>query len=203
MTPVKKALISVYDKTGIVSFAKFLHGAGVEILSTGGTAELLKKQGIPVKEVSAVTQVPEMLDGRVKTLHPNIHAGLLALRDNPEHMKTLHKYGIEPIDLLVVNLYPFAETVKTQTDELKIIEMIDIGGPAMLRSAAKNYRHVAVISDPEDYQEVETELLKNHLVLSPPTLKALAGKVFHQTASYDRGVAGYFAGKKTFEGKFP
>ena len=203
MTPVKKALISVYDKTGIVSFAKFLHGAGVEILSTGGTAELLKKQGIPVKEVSSVTQVPEMLDGRVKTLHPNIHAGLLALRDNPEHMKTLHKYGIEPIDLLVVNLYPFAETVKTQTDELKIIEMIDIGGPAMLRSAAKNYRHVAVISDPEDYQEVETELLKNHLVLSPPTLKALAGKVFHQTASYDRGVAGYFAGKKTFEGKFP
>ncbi len=203
MYPIKRALISVYDKTGIASFAKFLNGSGVEILSTGGTAELLKKQGIPVKEVSSVTQFPEMLDGRVKTLHPNIHAGLLAVRDNPEHMKTLEKHRIQPIDLLVVNLYPFAETLKVETDEGKIIEMIDIGGPAMLRSAAKNYRHVGVVSDPEDYGRLETELLKNHLALSAQTLRALAAKVFHQTASYDRMIYDYFAGKKTAESKFP
>src|SRR3989338_2817646 len=122
MNQIKRALISVYDKTGIVSLGKVLHGYGVEILSTGGTAEMLKKAGIPVREVSSVTKFPEMLNGRVKTLHPNIHAGLLALRDNPEHMKTLAKHKIEPIDLLVINLYPFWNAVKAKTEPHEIIE---------------------------------------------------------------------------------
>ncbi len=203
MNQIKRALISVYDKTGVVAFARFLHGGGVSILSTGGTSDLLKKEGIPVTEVSSVTQFPEMLDGRVKTLHPNLHAGLLAVRDNPEHVKTLKKHGIEPIDLVVVNLYPFWDAVAKETEEAKIIEMIDIGGPAMLRSAAKNYRHVAVVSDPDDYALVETELQKNRFALTPQTLKALAGKVFKLTASYDGLIRDYFGGKKTDPGKFP
>ena len=203
MNQIKRALLSVYDKTGIVAFARFLHGGGVSILSTGGTSELLKKEGIPVTEVSSVTQFPEMLDGRVKTLHPNLHAGLLAVRDNPEHVKTLKKHGIEPIDLLVVNLYPFWDAVTKETEEAKIIEMIDIGGPAMLRSAAKNYRHVAVVSDPADYAAVETELQKNRFALAPQTTKSLAGKVFKLTASYDGLIRDYFGGKKMDPGKFP
>lgn len=203
MPPIKRALISVYDKTGAASFARFLYKAGVEIVSTGGTAELLKKQGIPAREVASVTQFPEILDGRVKTLHPHLHAGLLAARDNPEHMKTLNTHGIEPIDLLVVNLYPFAETLRAETQERKIIEMIDIGGPAMLRSAAKNYRHVAVVSDPADYASIEAELLKNRLGLTPETLKKLAAKVFKLTASYDRLIASYFAGSPSGGNVFP
>ena len=203
MNPIKKALISVYDKTGVVAFARFLHGGGVKILSTGGTSQLLKKEGIPVTEVSSVTQFPEMLDGRVKTLHPNLHAGLLAVRDNPEHMKTLKNHGIEPIDLLVVNLYPFWDAVAKETEEAKIIEMIDIGGPALLRSAAKNYRHVGVVSDPGDYAMLEAELQKSRFAVSAQTLKTLAGKVFRLTASYDGLIRDYFSGKKTDPGKFP
>lgn len=205
MIPVKRALISVYDKSGIVPFAQFLSQGGVEILSTGGTAKLFKKEGIPVTEVSSVTRFPEMLDGRVKTLHPNLHAGLLAIRDNPEHVKTLKAHSIQPIDLLVVNLYPFEKTLEKEIDPKKIIEMIDIGGPAMLRSAAKNHAFVAVISDPEDYGAIQKELSQNHFALSPTTLKALAGKVFARTASYDAAIRDYFAGKKTnaaFAGRF-
>src|SRR3989338_2063872 len=133
MNQIKRALISVYDKTGVVSFGKALQDLGVEIISTGGTADILKKAGVAVREVASVTKFPEMLHGRVKTLHPKIHGGLLALRDNPEHMKTLEKHKIETIDLVVINLYPFWDAVKTKTDPMEIIEMIDIGGPAMLR----------------------------------------------------------------------
>ena len=139
MVQIRRALLSVYDKAGVVAFAKSLRALGIELISTGGTAKLLKKGGVPVQEVSSVTQFPEMLDGRVKTLHPKLHAGLLALRDNREHLKTLKKHRIKPIDLLVVNLYPFGEAVKTKSEERQIVEMIDIGGPAMLRSAAKNF----------------------------------------------------------------
>ena len=200
MIPIKRALISVYDKTGVAPLAKCLSQGGVEILSTGGTAELFKKEGIPVTEVSSVTRFPEMLDGRVKTLHPNLHAGLLADRDSAEHMKTLKNYGIRPIDLLVVNLYPFKKAVETQTDEKKIVEMIDIGGPAMLRSAAKNFRHVAVVSDPSDYAAVQKELLANRFALSPQTLRRLAAKVFLVTASYDTLIRDYFTGKTSGAG---
>lgn len=192
MTRVKRALISVYDKTGVAKFAKTLHGMGIEIISTGGTAELLKKEGVPVKEVSGVTKFPEMLNGRVKTLHPNIHAGLLALRDKETHMETLAEHNIKPIDLLVVNLYPFAEAVRSKTDSHEIIEMIDIGGPSMLRSAAKNFRFVAAVSDPDDYDAVARELESNHYSLTECTCKKLAAKVFKLTAYYDGIIQRYF-----------
>ena len=195
MNQIKKALISVYDKTGLVGLGKALHSYGIQILSTGGTAEMLKKAGIPVREVSSVTKFPEMLNGRVKTLHPNIHAGLLALRDNPEHMKTLAKHKIEPIDLLVINLSPFWDAVKTKTDPDEIIEMIDIGGPAMLRSAAKNYQFVAVVSDPRDYERLADELKKNHGRLPETFLKSMAAKVFKLTSYYDGLIYRYFEGK--------
>ncbi|OIO38758.1 MAG: bifunctional phosphoribosylaminoimidazolecarboxamide formyltransferase/IMP cyclohydrolase [Candidatus Omnitrophica bacterium CG1_02_46_14] len=185
MNRIKRALISVYDKTGVAAFAKALDDYGIQIISTGGTAEVLKKAGIKVKEVSSVTKFPEMLNGRVKTLHPNIHGGLLALRDNPEHMNTLAKHHIKPIDLVVVNLYPFWDAVKTKTDPEEIIEMIDIGGPAMLRSGAKNFRSVAVVSDPRDYKMVLSELKKNEVCLGRTLLKTLAAKVFKLTAYYD------------------
>ncbi len=195
MIPIKRALISVYDKAGIVPFAKSLHKMGVEIISTGGTAELLRKSGLRVKEVSSITQFPEMLNGRVKTLHPNLHAGLLALRDNPEHLKTLKKHKIEPIDLLVVNLYPFWDAVKSKTDEREIIEMIDVGGPALLRGAAKNFRFVAAVSDPRDYGTILRELEKNGQSLSEGTLRNLAAKVFKLTSYYDGLIYRYFEGK--------
>ncbi len=194
MTKIKRALVSVYDKTGVLEFARTLDGLGVEIISTGGTAELLKKEGVPVKEVSEVTRFPEMLNGRVKTLHPNLHAGILAMRDNPKHMQTLTEHAIEPIDLLVVNLYPFWDALKTKTEERDIIEMIDIGGPSMLRSAAKNFRFVASVSDPADYASVAEELRRNAGALSDETRKTLAGKVFALTGSYDKMIAGYFQG---------
>lgn len=192
MSKIKRALVSVYDKTGVVDFARGLHNLGVEIISTGGTAELLKKEGIPVREVSEITNFPEMLSGRVKTLHPNLHAGLLALRDDPKHMQTLSDHSIRTIDLLAVNLYPFWDAVKNKTEEKEIIEMIDIGGPSMLRSAAKNFRFVASVSDPADYQPVIEEMLANSGALSDSTKKRLAGKVFDLTARYDGLISGYF-----------
>ncbi len=203
MNQIKRALVSVYDKTGLIPFAKTLHSLGVEILSTGGTAEALKKAGVPVEEVSSVTKFPEMLNGRVKTLHPNIHAGLLAMRESHDHMKTLSKHRIKPIDLLVVNLYPFWDAVKTKTDPQEIIEMIDIGGPAMLRSAAKNFKSVAVISDPRDYESVSQELKKNDLRLGEPQLKTLAAKVFKLTSYYDGLIHRYFEGKVSAKEALP
>ncbi len=193
MTKIRRALISVYDKTGIVPFAKSLHDLGVEIISTGGTAQLLKKEGIPVKEVSEVTKVPEMLSGRVKTLHPAIHAGLLALRDDSIHMKTLAEHNIKPIDLVVVNLYPFWDAVNTKTEEREIIEMIDIGGPSMLRSAAKNFRFVASVSDPSDYTKIAQELKANGKTLSDDTRRQLAAKAFRLTAYYDGLIQNYLS----------
>lgn len=192
MNRIKRALISVFDKTGVVELARSLAAMDVEIISTGGTAELFRKQGIAVREVSDITQFPEMLDGRVKTLHPMLHGGLLALRDNPEHMKTIAKHGIRPIDLVVVNLYPFADAVKTKHEEKEIIEMIDIGGPSMIRSAAKNYRFVASVCDPADYAGIVEEMRAHDGALTDETRRRLSGKVFATTAKYDGMIADYF-----------
>jgi phosphoribosylaminoimidazolecarboxamide formyltransferase / IMP cyclohydrolase len=186
MIKVKRALISVSDKTGVVDFARALSGLGVEILSTGGTARILRENSIPVIDVSDYTGFPEMLDGRVKTLHPKIHAGLLALRDNPEHMHTLKEHGIGLIDMVVVNLYPFEKTTQKPGVTIEeVIENIDIGGPSMLRSAAKNHRSVAVVCSPSRYSRVLEELKKNNNQLSGATLQELGVEVFKATSSYD------------------
>ncbi|WNY24099.1 Bifunctional purine biosynthesis protein PurH [Methanimicrococcus hongohii] len=184
----KRALISVSDKTGISEFAKALTQNGFEIISTGGTSALLKKEGIDVKDVSDITGFPEMMDGRVKTLHPKIHGGLLYLRDNPSHVKQAEENGISAIDIVVVNLYPFRETVANPDVKLEdAIENIDIGGPTLLRSAAKNFASVAVICDPSDYAVVSTELNKNGDI-SYDVKKKLAVKAFRHTADYDSAV---------------
>jgi len=184
------ALLSVSDKTGIVEFARALHQRGVALLSTGGTAKLLADAGLPVTEVAQVTGFPEMLDGRVKTLHPRIHGGLLARRDVPAHMAALREHGIGTIDLLVINLYPFADTVaRTDCTLDDAIENIDIGGPAMLRAAAKNWPDVGVVIDPADYPRVLAELDAGGLARS--TRFALAKKVFAHTAAYDGMIANY------------
>jgi phosphoribosylaminoimidazolecarboxamide formyltransferase/IMP cyclohydrolase len=184
------ALISVSDKTGIVDFAKALHALGVKLISTGGTAKLLAEQGLPVTEVAEVTAFPEMLDGRVKTLHPKVHGGLLARRDVPEHMAALKTHGIDTIDLLVVNLYPFEATVAKPGCTLEdAIENIDIGGPAMLRAAAKNWADVAVVIDPADYVRVVDELQAGGVTRS--TKFMLAKKVYAHTAAYDGMITNY------------
>lgn len=193
---IKRALISVFDKTGIVEFAKELSKLGVEILSTGGTAKSLKQAGIKVKDVSEYTGFPEMMDGRVKTLHPKIHGGLLALRDNKEHMKQAKENKIEMIDMVVVNLYPFEETVKKKVSFEETIEMIDIGGPSMIRSAAKNFKYVIVLTDPADYKMV-LERLKKGKDLNLEERKKLAKKVFERTSVYDSMISNYL-GKEEF-----
>ncbi len=186
-----RALISVSDKTGIVEFAKNLHELGVEIISTGGTAKQLEAAGVPVIGISDVTGFPECLDGRVKTLHPNIHAGLLAMRSNEDHMRQVKELNVELIDLVVVNLYPFKETIlKDGVTREEAIENIDIGGPTMLRSAAKNYQDVSVVVDPADYQIVIDELKANKKV-SVDTNFYLCSKVFEHTSSYDTLIATY------------
>jgi phosphoribosylaminoimidazolecarboxamide formyltransferase/IMP cyclohydrolase len=149
--PIGRALISVSDKTGLIDLARTLAGMGVELISTGGTSGLLRAAGLVVRDVAEVTGFPEMMDGRVKTLHPNIHGALLALRDDDEHLLAMAAHGIEPIDLLIVNLYPFEDTVAKGADHETCIENIDIGGPAMIRAAAKNHRFVTVVTDPADY----------------------------------------------------
>ncbi|MBF0570884.1 MAG: bifunctional phosphoribosylaminoimidazolecarboxamide formyltransferase/IMP cyclohydrolase [Candidatus Omnitrophica bacterium] len=189
MIKVKRALISVSDKTGLVEFAKGLQKLGVEIISTGGTAALLRSANLKVQEVSEYTGFPEMLDGRVKTLHPKIHAGLLALRDNPQHMKQMASHEIGLIDMVVVNLYPFEKAIQKKNISLEdAIENIDIGGPSMLRSAAKNYKNVAVICDPERYNEVLNELNNNSGILSDKVLTKLAIEVFERTCRYDAAI---------------
>ena len=191
MDRIARALISVSDKEGVVELARALVGLGVSILSTGGTARLLEKEGVPVTEVSRHTGFPEMLDGRVKTLHPKIHGGLLARRDIAAHMAAIRAAGIEPIDLLVVNLYPFQATVADPDCRLEdAIENIDIGGPTMLRAAAKNYGGVAVLVDPADYAPVLEEIRASGAV-SAATRLALAKKVFAHTAAYDGAIANY------------
>jgi len=186
------ALLSVSDKTGIVDFARALRGQGVKLLSTGGTARLLADAGLPVTEVAEVTGFPEMLDGRVKTLHPRIHGGLLARRDMPAHMAALAEHGIATIDLLVVNLYPFAQaTARADCTLEDAVENIDIGGPAMLRAAAKNWADVAVVIDPADYQRVLAELAAGRI--GRDTKFMLAKKVFAHTAAYDGMITNYLS----------
>lgn len=189
------ALISVSDKTGIVDFAKQLKEFGVEIISTGGTAKTLREAGIEVRDVSDVTGFPEMMDGRVKTLHPKIHGGLLGIRDNPEHQAAMREHGIEPIDMVVINLYPFEQTIRRpDVTQAAAIEQIDIGGPAMIRSAAKNWQDVAVVVLPEDYATVIQEMNGDHGSLSLATRSLLARKAFGQTSLYDAIVFAYLSG---------
>lgn len=188
---MKRALVSVYDKEGIVEFSKKLNDLGYEIVSTGGTYKLLKEENINVIDVSEVTNFPEILDGRVKTLNPYIHGGLLYKRDNKEHVATIEKEGIKPIDIVVNNLYPFEETLKKENvSHEEIIENIDIGGPSMIRAAAKNFNDVAVIIDPKDYSLIIEELEKGGISLN--TKRYLAAKVFSYTSYYDSIIAEYF-----------
>lgn len=189
---IKRALVSLSDKTGVVQLGQTLHAMGVQILSTGGTARSLQEAGIPVIEVSHYTGFPEMMDGRIKTLHPKIHGALLGKRDNAEHMKQMKIHGIEPIDLVVVNLYPFEKTVAKPDCTLEeAIENIDIGGPTMLRSSAKNYHDVAVVTDPQDYEKIIEEMKKSGGALSLETRFRLAKKVFKLTSHYDKAITEY------------
>jgi phosphoribosylaminoimidazolecarboxamide formyltransferase/IMP cyclohydrolase len=190
---IQRALISVSDKNGIVEFSRALSEFGVEIISTGGTAALLRDNKIPVKDVSEVTGFPEMMDGRVKTLHPKVHGGILALRDNPEHVAKMKEHGIAPIDLVVVNLYPFEATVARGAAFEEIVENIDIGGPSMVRAAAKNHQHVGVVVDPADYNPILVELKQNGGSLSPETHFRLFCKAFEHTARYDGAISNYFS----------
>jgi phosphoribosylaminoimidazolecarboxamide formyltransferase/IMP cyclohydrolase len=192
MTPITQALISVSDKSGIVEFAQGLSRLGINILSTGGTAKLLADNQIPVTEVADYTGFPEMLDGRVKTLQPKVHAGILARRDLPEHVATLEKHGIPTIDLVVVNLYPFSATIAKPNCTLdEAIENIDIGGPTMVRAAAKNHSHVAIITNPNDYVDVLAEIETNCGIVSDVTRFELAKKAFSHTAAYDSAISNY------------
>jgi len=205
MAKIERALISVSNKKEIVNLAKNLHELGIEIISTGGTAEKIKEAGIPVTSVTDLTNFPEMMEGRVKTLHPVIHGGLLALRDKKEHMKELNELDIETIDLVVCNLYPFAAKVKNDVSLEKAVENIDIGGPTMIRSAAKNFKNVTVVVDPEDYNEIIDELNKNKGEISYQMRLEFAYKAFHHTYQYDQKIQEYFAEltEKEAENEFP
>ena len=191
---IRRALISVSDKTGIVDFARELKSFGVEIISTGGTARELRQAGIEVRDVSDVTGFPEMMDGRIKTLHPMIHGALLSVRDNPNHQAAMRDYGIEPIDLVVINLYPFEETIAREgVTPVEAIEQIDIGGPAMIRSAAKNYKDVAVVTSPDMYRQIRTELILDDGALTLATRELLARLAFMRTAIYDAAIFPYLS----------
>ncbi len=191
--PIRRALLSVSDKTGLVALAQNLHDFGVELLSTGGTAKALRNAGLPVIDVADITNFPEMMDGRVKTLHPNVHGGLLALRDNPEHIKALKAHGIGAIDLLVVNLYPFEATVAAGADYDTCIENIDIGGPAMIRAAAKNHGFVTTIVDVEDYDTLLGDMGQHNGATCPKFRKKRAQIAFARTAAYDAAVSTWMA----------
>jgi phosphoribosylaminoimidazolecarboxamide formyltransferase / IMP cyclohydrolase len=198
MTPenpvrIRRALLSVSDKSGLVAFAQSLASHGVELLSTGGTAKALRDAGLAVKDVSEHTGFPEMMDGRVKTLHPKIHGGFLALRDNADHVAAMQAHDIAPIDLVVVNLYPFEQTVARGADSEEIIENIDIGGPAMVRSAAKNHGFVAIVTDPADYARVSDEMAAHEGCTSFALRQQLAAKAYARTAAYDTAIASWFA----------
>ncbi|MGB3536719.1 MAG: bifunctional phosphoribosylaminoimidazolecarboxamide formyltransferase/IMP cyclohydrolase [Mesorhizobium sp.] len=193
LVPVRRALLSVSDKTGLVEFAGALAKAGVELVSTGGTAKAIAAAGIAVRDVSELTGFPEIMDGRVKTLHPSVHGALLGVRDDPEHAAAMHKHGIEPIDLVVVNLYPFEEVRRSGAEYAAIVENIDIGGPAMVRASAKNHAYVAVVTDPEDYASVLNAIEVNLGSLSLDFRKKLAAKAFARTAAYDAAISAWFA----------
>jgi len=191
---IKRALLSVSDKTDIVKFAKILKEYDIEIISTGGTAKTLRNEGIEVEDVSDITGFPEMMDGRIKTLHPRIHGGLLGLRDNESHIAAMKEHDIKPIDMVVINLYPFEETIERDDVTLpEAIEQIDIGGPAMIRSASKNYKDVVVVTSPGMYEVVTEELEKNDGAVSLPTRSIFAGLAFLQTSSYDMAIANYLS----------
>jgi phosphoribosylaminoimidazolecarboxamide formyltransferase/IMP cyclohydrolase len=193
---IRRALISVSDKTGIVEFAKTLAGFKVELISTGHTRKTIMDAGLTVRDISEVTGFPEMLGGRVKTLHPKVHGGILAMRDNPEHMKTLEAQGIGQIDLVVCNLYPFRATVsRPGSPHQEIIENIDIGGPSMIRAAAKNYSDVAVVTDPGQYEGIVAELRARDGALSLETREQLAAEAFGLTAGYDSAISAYFVAR--------
>jgi phosphoribosylaminoimidazolecarboxamide formyltransferase/IMP cyclohydrolase len=192
MGKIERAIISVTDKSGIVGLANSLSGLGVQILSTGGTARALREGGVSVTDISDYTGFPELMDGRIKTLHPKVHGGLLGLRDNPEHVEMMKAHGIKPIDMVVVNLYQFEKTVAKEGVTLEeAIENIDIGGPSMLRASAKNFRHVTVIVDPADYEIVLQEMKKTGGETTLKTRFRLARKVFQLTYRYDGAISQY------------
>lgn len=204
LRPLRRALLSVSDKTGLLDLARVLHNLGVELVSTGGTHRALAEAGLPVREVSEVTGFPEILDGRVKTLHPRIHAGILAVRDNPQHTATLEAQEIRPIDLVVCNLYPFEATVRRAgVPHEEVIENIDIGGPSMVRAAAKNYRDVAVVTDTGQYPEIIEELRQQGGKLTLETRERLAAAAFACTGAYDRSISAYFEQRHAADGQFP
>ncbi|MGD8386899.1 MAG: hypothetical protein PVG49_07140 [Desulfobacteraceae bacterium] len=192
MKKIERAIISVTDKSGVVEFAKSLASFDVAILSTGGTARAMREGGVQVTDISEYTGFPEMLDGRVKTLHPKVHGGLLGMRDNPEHVRTMEAHGVLPIDMIVVNLYAFEKTVAREGVSLEeAIENIDIGGPSMLRSSAKNFRDVTVVVDPADYKLVLDEMAANQGATTLETRFRLARKVFQLTSAYDGAISRY------------
>jgi len=197
MTPVRRALVSCFDKTGVAELGRALHDLGIELISTGSTAQTLRDAGVPVTSVADVTGFPECLDGRVKTLHPNVHAGILADRTDAAHVAELRDLGIAPIDLVVVNLYPFHQTVASGASDPDVVEMIDIGGPTMVRAAAKNHGSVGVLVDPADYPRVLDELRETR-ALTFALKRDLAGKAFQHTAAYDTQIAAWFQREETF-----
>ena len=190
---VTRALLSVSDKSGLIEFARALSGYGIDLVSTGGTAKAIAAAGLKVTDVSELTGFPEMMDGRIKTLHPKVHGGLLAIRDNAEHKQAMKSHGIAPIDLLVGNLYPFDATVDKGAGFEECIENIDIGGPAMIRAAAKNHDDVAVVVEPQDYQAVLEELAANKRATTLRLRRRLAAKAYARTAAYDAAISNWFA----------
>jgi phosphoribosylaminoimidazolecarboxamide formyltransferase/IMP cyclohydrolase len=196
MPKIRRAIVSVSDKTGAVDFARGLAARGIQILSTGGTARSLREAGVPVVEVSAYTGFPEMLDGRVKTLHPKIHGGILGLRDRDDHVSKMEEHGIEPIDLVAVNLYPFEKTVSQGGCTLEeAVEQIDIGGPSLIRASAKNHRFVTVIVDPADYGRVLAEMDRFGGEVSTRLNFELAVKAFERTSAYDAAISVWLRGR--------
>jgi phosphoribosylaminoimidazolecarboxamide formyltransferase/IMP cyclohydrolase len=193
LVPVRRALLSVSDKTGLVDFAAVLAHSGVELVSTGGTAKAIAAAGIAVRDVFDLTGFPEIMDGRVKTLHPAVHGALLGIRDDPEHQDAMREHGIEPIDLVVINLYPFEDVRRSGADYASIVENIDIGGPAMVRASAKNHAYVAIVTDPEDYAPLLNALEMNIGSLSLEFRQKLAAKAFARTAAYDAAISAWFA----------
>jgi len=203
MPKIERVLVSVTDKSGVVDFIKGVAGMGAEIISTGGTAKTLRESGVKVVDISDFTGFPEMMDGRLKTLHPKVHGGMLALRDNPEHLKAMQAHGIKPIDMLVVNLYRFEDTVAKGAPLHEAIENIDIGGPAMIRAASKNYPFVSVVTDPQDYQDILSEMRASGGEVSAKTNFNLARKAFSLTARYDAAISNYLQGIDVEDGMFP
>ncbi|MDI6028642.1 bifunctional phosphoribosylaminoimidazolecarboxamide formyltransferase/IMP cyclohydrolase [Corticibacterium sp. UT-5YL-CI-8] len=193
LVPLRRALLSVSDKTGLVDFARALSNIDVELVSTGGTAKSIAEAGIAVRDVSDLTGFPEIMDGRVKTLHPSVHGGLLAIRDDAEHAAAMTEHNIQPIDLVVVNLYPFEEVMRSGGDYASVVENIDIGGPAMVRASAKNHAYVAVVTDPADYPRVIEAIKANNGSLPLSLRKELAAKAFSRTAAYDAAISNWFA----------